>query len=181
MPTTGRVNARVRRMDEELAGKLRAEEVRRAEAAKQAAFRDAVQGMSVGAADALLAGKTLADLDAYAGQYHRRRWAAAVKEGRHAVTALELAPYPSHLSPPLAEFVLDRADTEAHTQAAATAAAAHRRFLFLYSRAAADAIHLTCLRAIPEDQRPAGFNADGTPSGAPIATIHDIRLYLQHV
>ena len=59
MPTTGRVNAQVRCMDEELAGKLRAEEVRRAAVAKQAAFRDAVQGTSVGAADALLAGKTL--------------------------------------------------------------------------------------------------------------------------
>jgi len=180
-------NARVRRMDEELAGELRAEEVRRAAVAKQAAFRDAVRGMSVGAADALLAGKTLDDLDAYAGQYHRRQWAAAVKEGRHAMTALELAPHPSHLAPQLAEFVLNRTADEAQraanapAAAAAAAAATHRRVLFLCSRAAADAIHLTCLRAIPDDQRPDGFNADGTPSGVPITTIHDIRLYLQHV
>ena len=99
------------------------------------------------------------------------------------MTALELAPHPSHLPPPLAEFVLNRADKEAQKLAHAKpdASAIHRRVLFLYSRAAADAIHLTCLRAIPEDQRPEGFNADGTPSGAPISTIHDTHLYLQHV
>jgi len=53
-------DARVRRMDEELAGQLRAEERRRAVVARQAAFRDAVRAMSVEAADALLAAKTLA-------------------------------------------------------------------------------------------------------------------------
>ena len=50
--------ARVKRMDEELSGKLRGEEVREAAVAKQAAFRDAVRGMSVGAAAALLDGKS---------------------------------------------------------------------------------------------------------------------------
>ena len=126
----------------------------------------------------------LDDLDAYAGQYHRRQWAAAVQEGKSsALTALELAPHPSHLAPPLAEFVLNRADDEAQKLAHAKpdASAIHRRVLFLYSRAAADAIHLTCLRAIPEGQRPEGFDADGTPSGAPTSTIQDMRLCLQRV
>lgn len=158
---------------------------------KERGYLEAVRGMTVKAATALFDGKTLDHLDAHAVEYHRSRWNEAARGGRSALRALEMAPYPSLLSPQLRDFVIHRADEEARRQAALAAAGAtatatagartYARVMFLYRHAAADVIHLACLRAIAVHKRPEGFGADGTPSAAAISTIDDIRLYLRHV
>ena len=178
-------SAKVKRMDAELTGQLHQEERREAVLAKQTAFKRAVHAMTVESAEALLAGKTLDDLDAYAGPYHRQQRAAARQNGKSALTALELAPYRNYLSDPVSHFVLSRADAQAREAAKANTAntAIYRRVFFLFSRSATDAIQLECLRNMQQQQRPdLGLTQTALPP-APRLTLsaRDIRSYLQHV